>query len=208
MQPQHTRHILATAALLLGSLLPATAADFTATWNGTTGNWSDTTKWSTNPLAPNNGNGGFTFDVVQSAGALTMDQAVNVEKLTMSGGGNSGSGFNLTVNDLLTLSGGSLNGTGTINANGGATINGSVTITGGRVINLNSDTTWSGGTLGFNSTSGVVNTAGNTFTTTFDGTIIWGGGTPIFENAGTFNKSGGTLSPPSTAVSLSATLAR
>ncbi len=65
MKPHPTRHILA-AALLLCSILPATAADQTATLTGG-GDWNSSGVWSTNPLFPNNGNGGFTYDVIQNA---------------------------------------------------------------------------------------------------------------------------------------------
>ncbi len=37
---------------------PIGAVEVVSTWDGSTGNWSDATKWSSNPLYPNNGNGG------------------------------------------------------------------------------------------------------------------------------------------------------
>ena len=88
------------AALLLGSILPAGAADFTSTWNSTTGNWSDAPKWSTNPTFPNNGVN--TFDAIQNGGTLTANQAITIEKFNFTGGANTGAGLALTLNDLLT----------------------------------------------------------------------------------------------------------
>jgi len=182
---------------LLGLLLHAhaRAADQTATWNGTIGNWSDFTKWSTNPLFPNNGNGGFTFDAAQNGGTLTVDQAITVEKLTLSGGANTGAGFTLTTNDLFIFSGGVLNGTGIVQADGGVSFNGAVdmTVMDSRNLRLGGDSSWTSGTIRFHSTSSITNEAGNTFTTNFDGsTGIAFGGTGTFNNEGIFTKSGGT----------------
>jgi len=43
-------------ALLLGATLPMVAhADVQATWNGGSGDWSNSSLWSTNPNYPNNG---------------------------------------------------------------------------------------------------------------------------------------------------------
>ena len=92
------------AFILASCLLPsqrAAAADVIATWNSITGNWSDFTQWSSNPLFPNNGNGGFTYDAIQNAGVLTVNQAITIEKYTFSGGTNTGAGFALTLNDVF-----------------------------------------------------------------------------------------------------------
>lgn len=186
-----------TAALLLGTALPVTAADFTATWNGTTGNWSDATKWSTNPAFPNNGVN--TFDAVQSSGTVTLTQDIAIQKLSMSSSAtNNGGGFNLTLNDLLTFSSASgsatLTGAGTINANGGANFNGNgdKDISGGRVLTLGGSSAWTAGRIRMNNAT-INNTATGTFTTNFDGTMDYfssPGGS--FNNAGIFTKSGGT----------------
>ena len=60
---QYVRHLFCLAALV-ALALPAQAA--TKTWDGTTGNWSDDTKWSPAgaPLA--------TDDVVVDAGSVTL----------------------------------------------------------------------------------------------------------------------------------------
>src|SRR5688572_10798885 len=114
-----------TAALLaLWSLAPSftLSADITSTWNGSTGNWSDATKWSSNPLFTNTG--ASTFDVIQDAGSLALDQAITIQKFNLSAGVQNGGGFTLTLNELLTLSGGTLGGTGTVQANGGVSFSG------------------------------------------------------------------------------------
>ena len=57
------------------------------TYNGGTGNWSDSTKW-TPGVVPNNGNNGVDYDVTFSSGTLTQDIAdgVTINQLFMSGG--------------------------------------------------------------------------------------------------------------------------
>ncbi len=147
-------------ALAFGAFIQnaATAADFTSTWNGTTGDWSDFTKWSTNPTVPNNG--GSTFDVVQSAGVLTLDQTATIQKYNLTGSTNTGTGLTLTLNELFTFSGAILNGTGDVNANGGATLNGGTkTIRDGRVLNLGGNSTWSAGTIQLGASSQLNNAA-------------------------------------------------
>ena len=56
-------------------------------YNGDTGNWSDSTKW-TPGIVPNNGNNGVDYDVNFSSGTLTQDIAdgVTINQLFMSGG--------------------------------------------------------------------------------------------------------------------------
>jgi hypothetical protein len=185
------------SAALLGLLLSihAPAADQTATWNGTTGNWSDFTKWNTNPLFPNNGNGGFTFDAVQSTGTITVDQAITIQKLTMSGGTNKGAGFTLTLNDLFTWTGGDIRDAGITQANGGVSFSGAGTMIlfNGHSLRLGDDSTWSSGTLQFHAGAAITNQSGQAFTNTFDGNLqITLSGTGGLNNEGTFTKSGGT----------------
>lgn len=101
-------NLLRTAALLGVFVSHATAADFTSTWNGTNGNWSDTTKWST-PGAPgtfpNNGSPSPTYDAVQSGGVLTVDVGggITLQKFTM-GQATLTLTNPLTLNEQLTLS--------------------------------------------------------------------------------------------------------
>ena len=56
-------------------------------YNGDTGNWSDSTKWTPGTV-PNNGNNGVDYDVNFSSGTLTQDIAdgVTINQLFMSGG--------------------------------------------------------------------------------------------------------------------------
>jgi hypothetical protein len=169
--PQYPCLLLA-AALLLGSILPATAADQTATWNSTTGNWSDPT------------------NAIQNGGDVTVNQAITIEKYNLTGGNNTGAGFTLTLNDLLTWTGGSFSGPGTVTANGGSTLSGSLkTLYGPRVMNLSGTSTWSTGGIDLYFNAVLTNTLGGTLTNTFSGemrTPSFTGG--FFNNAGTFTK--------------------
>lgn len=78
----------ALAALLVVSAVPsAGVAQTTATWDGSTGSWSDPARWSTNPLFPNNGNGGVDYNAVVNSGAVTLDQDITIQQLTLGGSG-------------------------------------------------------------------------------------------------------------------------
>ena len=64
-----TRALLFGAAIASAKFVGHVRADQTATWNGTTGNWSDFTKWSTNPNFPNNGTpAGTLYDAIINSG--------------------------------------------------------------------------------------------------------------------------------------------
>ncbi len=121
-------------------------AQTTSTWNGTTGNWSDFTRWSTNPIFPNNGqpNPGDTYNAIVNGGTVTLDQNIIIQSLTFSGGTIDG-GNNLTLNAASTWSGGGMSGAGT------TTFNGSLALTtsglGSRSLVNNGATTWSGSNL-------------------------------------------------------------
>jgi hypothetical protein len=155
--------------------------------HGTTGNWSEATKWSTNPTFPNNGVN--TFDVIQNGGTLTVNQAITIEKYNLTGGTNTGAGLTLTLNDLLTWTGGTLDGSGLISADGGANLSGASTkfLNGTRQLNLSGTSTWSGGNITQQSSSTLRNLAGGVFTTSHDGNLAGG----FMNNLGTFTKSAG-----------------
>lgn len=79
---------LAAFIVALAVVLPGWAADQSAQWlTAESGLWSDPTFWSTNPLVPNQGNGGFNFNVVIDAEGnpyiVTVDQATTLESFTL-----------------------------------------------------------------------------------------------------------------------------
>ena len=67
-----------TVGLLLA--LPTLASAATATWDGSTGAWSDSTKWSTG-IAP-----GLGDMAVVNSGTVTVDSSKTVTRLTITGG--------------------------------------------------------------------------------------------------------------------------
>jgi T5SS/PEP-CTERM-associated repeat protein len=90
-----------TSLVIIGaSVRPVQAANQVATWDGSTGTWSNATKWSTNPLVPYNGNGDFSYDVNVDAGGVTLDIDATIEHLYV--GDPYGSG-RVTVSDGRTL---------------------------------------------------------------------------------------------------------
>ena len=60
------------------------AADFTAIWNGGTGNWSDPLHWNTNPNYPNN-TGEVTYDATIANGFANLDVDVVIQRLSLGG---------------------------------------------------------------------------------------------------------------------------
>jgi hypothetical protein len=63
-----------------------------------------------------------------------LDTPITIQKFTMTGGTLNGA-QKLTLNDLLTFSGGTMDQAGTVNANGGATFNGTgATISTNRIL--------------------------------------------------------------------------
>jgi hypothetical protein len=103
--------LLALASGAIAYSQCAIAADVVSTWDGATGNWGSS-HWLHNPdvpFYPNNGNGGFTYDVVINSGAVTFEPTLEddivLEKLTFGGSTITGPTV-LKVNDLFTWTGG------------------------------------------------------------------------------------------------------
>ena len=88
------------------------AADVTSTWNSSTGNWSDPTRWSSYPNFPNNGNGGNIYDAVINGGIVTLDQNIAIRTLNL----------NSAIDGSFDLSADTLNLNGTISGSGTTTV--------------------------------------------------------------------------------------
>ena len=117
-----TSALLASAAALCA--LPAIAADVTSTWSTASSNWGVNANWTNVPALggfPSNGNlGVLTYDgVLANGGTITLDQNITIQKFTLSSGIVTGS-FNLTLNDNLAWSGGTMSGTGVTSVAGAA----------------------------------------------------------------------------------------
>ncbi len=139
----------------------------TATYLGGTNNWSNAPRWSTNPLVPNNGNGGTNFNVALGSGSLTQDIApsVIIEQLQMSGG-------TLTLTNPLSLNAG-------LQFSGGTITNGVLNVAG---------TSTQSAVMG--ATGLTVNNSGAYSLTQASGNAFSGTGT-LFNNSGTIARSTG-----------------
>ena len=177
----------------------STITHHTSTWNSTTGNWTDTSKWST-PTAfgtfPNNGNPIPTYDAIQNGGVLTVNQDITVLKFTMNGGTLNGPG-SLTVDGAgvwapgATISGDSV-ATDQITFNNTLTLSGTDvdrTLT-SRTMNTAGTTTWSA-TRGSTKNFGIINNSG-TWNATSDGQIMSQSGTFNNLSGASFNKPSGS----------------
>ncbi len=94
-----------------------------ATWLGGTGNWDDASQWSTDPLYPCNGQGGFDYEVSFSSGEVTLNLDCTIDDYTQSGGIFDG-GFDLTIDQVFDWTGGVMGGSGTTTVNGGLDVTG------------------------------------------------------------------------------------
>jgi hypothetical protein len=113
------------ATSLAVTISSSARGDVSATWNGSTNNWSDAAAWSTNPYYPNNGTPlGLDYDVTISSGNITLDVNPTIQTLKFSGGVLSISNT-LTIDGLFTWTGGSI-GVNQVNADGGFALQGSV----------------------------------------------------------------------------------
>ncbi|MAE63521.1 MAG: hypothetical protein CMJ18_04555 [Phycisphaeraceae bacterium] len=100
-------------------------ADTLATWDGSSADWSDATRWSSNPVVPNN-TADRTFDVVIQSGFVNVDIPVVIDEFTFTGDGLNGT-LDITVENRMTLGGGRIGGNGVIRAQGGLLLTGSST---------------------------------------------------------------------------------
>ena len=123
---------------------------------------------------------------------FTTGKTITTTTLTQSAGTLTGSDT-VTVSGLLTWSGGTESGTGTTNANGGMTITGQPSLD-TRTMNNAKTATWNGTAFLLFNGSVFNNKTGATWNHENDSLIAWGGGStpPTFNNAGTFEKTGGT----------------
>ncbi len=190
---------------LLGGLHHAAFGDTSATWNGATSTWSNAADWSTNPNYPNNGTpAGVLYDVVIKNGSVALDVTPTIQLLALSGGTIAGQDT-LTVDGLLTWTGGSLgNGTTaqTFNANGGISIGAFVELSPGATLNNSATATWTAGTIdavGNNTADQNTifnNLLGATFNVqtnaTYEGRALSSTVPDVFNNQGTFTRSAGS----------------
>src|SRR5207302_1006970 len=126
--PQNAYLNFQTYSLANGyTISPAAApADFNEIWNGTTGNWTDATKWS-GATAPLNSSTSVTlYDATINSGTVTLNQSIAyIQKLNLGSGGTLTGAASVTPWDTFTW--------GTVG------INAVSTISGGAIVNANGD---------------------------------------------------------------------
>ena len=107
-------------------------------------------------------------------------------------GGILGGTNDVTVSAPMTWNGGTITGSGSVNAGGGLTIStGAGKNLIGRTLNNSSQATWSGGNITMNSGATLSNCFGGTLDCASDASIN-GDATTLFANAGLFRKTAGT----------------
>jgi hypothetical protein len=152
----------------------------------------------------NNGSMGFSGNyictnntLVISGGAISFDGTGVVAPTVLNLIGTLGGAQDVTVGSAMTWTAGSMNGTGRTIIPPGATLNinnpSFITLT-ARTLDNAGTTTWSGANLIMDG-SVITNRPGALFNPQNASLIQFGGGTPRFDNAGTFRKTGnaGTL---------------
>src|SRR5829696_4178650 len=86
----HALAIVAPAAIAMALARAAAAADVASTWTGAAGaSWNIASNWSNVAAVaqfPNNGNGGFTYDVTVFGGSPALASNITIEKLTLTTG--------------------------------------------------------------------------------------------------------------------------
>jgi hypothetical protein len=87
--PRTVLSLFSFIVVTLAQSTPASAADFSAIWDGGNGNWDDPLHWNTNPNYPNN-SGGVTYDATINGGNVTLDRDITIQQLIFNGGTLSG----------------------------------------------------------------------------------------------------------------------
>ena len=171
------------AAFLL--LCPPRLLAISCAWDGTSNDWSaSTAHWSCGAIP------GAGDDVTINSGTVTLSSDQSVTNFTLTNSGAIDGSGNLAVSGTLSWTNGTMAGTGatTIGASGTLTINAGI-VNVERLITVNGTGNWTAGRLDF--VGGTITNNG-TFTTTTDNSCQNFGGTPAFNNAGTFTKSTAT----------------
>ncbi len=146
--PKFRREYLRAGLGLFAALtIAANGADVTSTWNvayDVQAPWSVATNWAPNTDFPNNGNGGFTFDVYIPNGLVLLTDDITIENLLWEGGAIRGAG-GLTLNGAFTwpYNGAIEAGSAPLVLRGGGTVTGGYakSIRGRTVINA-TNSTW------------------------------------------------------------------
>lgn len=161
-----------------------------ATWNGATANWTQAAEWNPNSIFPNN-DGPITYDAQIGAGAVSLDQAITINRLLLGGGAVEGAAT-LTALEGMAWTGGSLRGAGVLTLGSAVptTITGSATplILHQRTVNHAGSATFTAGTITGGGGAVLNNQTGATFTVLAGANFFADAANPTYtlNNAGTF----------------------
>jgi hypothetical protein len=141
---------------------------------------------------------GAALNITGGGAVLVFNSAGLVSTLSLSAG-TLGGGSPITVTGPLTLAGGTVTNS-LVLAYGGLTLSGNTTLSGVKLVNPGT-AIWSAGNITGINGAVVSNLLGATFVNSFDGDLATGGGaTPLFVNAGLFQKTNGTAALGTTSV--------
>ena len=177
---------------------PPPRPNVNAVWNGTTGNWSDATRWSGGAIPSNLSNAVTLYDATINSGTVTLDQSIGyIQKLNLGSGGHASTANSLTSWDTFTWGTAGNNNPSTISGGAVVNANGDMAIVGDSARNLDNATinnhagyvaTWATGGSDVNfSNNAVFNNYGSFIARNSRG-LGHNGGTGIFNNYGSFTK--------------------
>jgi hypothetical protein len=181
------RTLLLALAFLVATLTQVTltlAADFSAIWDDSNGNWGDPLHWSSNPNYPNNG-GGFTYDATINSGTVNLDRDIMIQRLFFNGGKITGAS-QLTLNEGLPWNSGTiaLGTVGAINLAAGSTSTISNALLTSGTINNAGNVTLRQSSAIFGFSNATINNLSGANWTMQTGSEL--GNFGVFNNAGTF----------------------
>ena len=178
--------LVAVVQTLMAWVAPAFAADRTSLWDGSTGDWTDAARWSTNPDYPDNNRDGTTYDAVISGGSVTVNNyALTIDRLTLSNATISTNGLFLKTGWVASGSNTRLAGSIRVDESYGVTNSGTLDLQGPTSVDPLNNT---GVYPAFINTGTVVKSAGDPgYSSTFY---------THFTNSGTVEARAGTLSFP------------
>lgn len=196
---RRTRSAIAAAALLVSGNL-VRADHFVATWNTDgVGNWTDASRWDTDPLYPNNGTD--TFDAIINSGdaEVTLNNDITINTLDMTAGLLTGTGTKkLTLESDSFWTGGDIVGVSEIRVKSTLEIGLNFREFATSTIEIEADATldWWGGQINAtdeNGGGGIINNAGTIIDET-DSSWTWGNVlSPILNNTGSYLKTAGSV---------------
>ena len=173
--PQNAYLGFQTYTLSNGSIVsPAAApADINAVWNGTTGNWSDATRWSGGVVPLNLSNAVTLYDATINGGTVTLDQTIGyIQKLNLGSGATLAGPNSVTAWDTFTW--------GTVGNNNPSTLSG------GAVVNANGDMAIIGDSARNLDNATINNHAGYIATWAVGNSDITFANNAVFNNSGSF----------------------